>query len=154
VLALAGRYADAQHEVERALLLNARSFQTHLMKGWVAEMSGDPDAAFAAYRDGLRVAGAADAVVTRSEAAFRAGGLPGYYRMWLDYDGAGGPMSETWRAQMYVRTGDVDRAIAALEHAYQKREGALAWVNVEPSFQPLRADPRFRRIADRVGRRP
>ena len=45
-------------------------------------------------------------------------------------------MSDTWRAQLYARAGELDRAIASLEQAYQKREGALAWVNVEPAFRP------------------
>jgi hypothetical protein len=62
-------------------------------------------------------------------------------------------MSDTRRAQLYVRVGEFDRAIESLELAYQKREGALAWVNVEPSFHALRSDARFQRIAARVGRR-
>ena len=58
-----------------------------------------------------------------------------------------------WRAQLYVRVGQLDRAIEALEHAYQNREGALAWANVEPTFQALRSDARFQQIAARVRQR-
>jgi len=52
---------------------------------------------------------------------------------------------------VYVRTGDLDRALESLQQAYQKRESALAWVNVEPSFQALRSDARFQQIAAQVG---
>ena len=78
-------------------------------------------------------------------------GLPGFYRGWLNRPTGSTPMSETSRAQLYVRVGDLDRAIESLEHAYERRESALAWVNVEPTFQPLRSDARFQRIAARVG---
>jgi tetratricopeptide (TPR) repeat protein len=153
VLALGGRHDDALRQVERALQLNPRSFEAFLMKGWVSEQAGQPDAAFAAYREALPIAGVPEELRKRLETAFRADGMPGYYRVLLNGRGGGGPMSETWRAQLYVRVGELDRAIASLEQAYQKREGALAWVNVEPAFQALRADARFQQIAARVGRR-
>jgi DNA-binding winged helix-turn-helix (wHTH) protein/Tfp pilus assembly protein PilF len=152
VLALGGRHADARREIDRALQLNPQSFETHLMKGWTYELAGQPDAAFAAYRDGLRLGGAPEAALRRADAVYRAEGLAGYYRAWLNRpqpDGAA-PMSDTWRAQLYVRVGEFDRAIESLEHAFQKREGALVWVNVEPSFEPLRPDARFRQIAAHV----
>lgn len=151
VLALGGRQPEALREIERALELNPRSFETHLMKGWACEMAGQPDAAFAAYRDALRIGGVTQESLQRIEAVYRAEGLAGYHRGWLNRRGDSTPMSDTWRAQLYVRVGELDRAIEALERAYQKREGALAWVNVEPSFQALRSDARFQRIAARVG---
>ncbi len=153
VLVLDGRHGEALGEVERALLLNPRSFETHLTKGWIYEMDGQPDAAFAGYREALRIAGAPDATMRHLEAVYRAEGLSGYYRDWLERQQRRGdlPECETWRAHLYVRAGQFDRAIESLQHAYEKREGALAWVNVEPSFQPLRSDARFQQIAARVG---
>jgi len=155
VLALGGRYDEALREIERALQLNPRSFETYLMKGWTYELTGQPDAAFAAYREGLRIGGAPEEALRRIEAVYRAEGLAGYYRGWLDRQprNGSGPMSDTWRAQLYVRVGDMDRAIESLEQAYRKREGALAWVNVEPTFDVLRSDARFQHIAARVGSR-
>jgi tetratricopeptide (TPR) repeat protein len=151
VLALAGRYDDAQREIGRALQLNPRSFAAHLAQGWTHEMAGQPDAAFAAYREALRLRGFSESALRRLEAVYRAEGLRGYYRGWLHRRGGGIPMSDTGRAQLYVRAGELDRAIESLEHAYQRREGALAWVNVEPSFQVLRSNARFQQIAARVG---
>jgi tetratricopeptide (TPR) repeat protein len=151
VLALSGRHNHALHEVERALQLNPQSFEAYLMKGWACELIGQPDAAFAAYRDALRLSGVPDESLRRIEVVYRTEGLAGYYRGWLNRGGGGMPMSDTWRAQLYVRVGELDRAIESLERAYEKREGALAWVNVEPSFQPLRSNVRFQQIAARVG---
>jgi DNA-binding winged helix-turn-helix (wHTH) protein/tetratricopeptide (TPR) repeat protein len=151
VLVLGGRHTEALREIDRALELDPRSFQTLVMKGWAYEQARQPDAAFAAYRDALRLAGAPSEALEHVDAVYRAEGLPGYYRNWLNRAGAM-PMSETWRAQLYVRVGDRDRALESLEHAYEKREGALAWVNVEPSFATLRSEARFQRIAASVGR--
>ena len=151
VLGLGGHHGEALHELERALQLNPRSFTACMMKGWAWEMAGQPDAAFAAYRDGLRLGGVSEESLRNLEADYRAQGLAGCYRRWLQRGGM--PMSDTFRAQMYVRVGELDHAIESLEHACQKGEGALAWVNVEPSFRVLRSDPRFQRIAARVGRR-
>jgi tetratricopeptide (TPR) repeat protein len=152
VLALGGRYDDALREVDRALQLDPRSFEIHLMQGWTHETAGQPDAAFAAYQEALRLRGVPEEMLRQIEATYRADGLPGYYRRWLDRRGGEMPMSDTWRAQLYVRAGQLNRAIDSIEHAYQKREGALAWVNVEPSFRVLRSNARFRQIAARVGR--
>jgi transcriptional activator of cad operon len=153
VLALGGRHGEASREIERALQLNPHSSETYLMKGWACEVAGQADAAFAAYREGLRLLGVPDESLQRMAAEYRAEGLAGCYRGWLNRRGGGTLMSDTRRAQLYVRTGELDRAIESLEHAYQKREGALAWVSVDPSFQPLRSDARFQRIAAAVNRR-
>jgi DNA-binding winged helix-turn-helix (wHTH) protein len=151
VLALGGRYGDARKEVDRARQLNPQAIGAYLLEGWTFELEGQPDAAFAAYRHALRLSGAPEESLQRVDATYRAEGLPGYYRGWLNRPApAGAPMSDTWRAQLYVRAGELDRAIESLEHAYQKREGALAWVNVEPGFEPLRPDTRFQQIAARV----
>ena len=149
VLALGGHHAEALAEIDRALQLNPRSVATYLMKGWAYELAGQPDAAFSAYRDAMRISGVAEESLRTIDATYRAGGLKGYYRGWLSRRSGNTPMSETWRAQLYTRVGDLDRAIESLEQAYRKRESALAWVNVEPSFQPLRSDARFQQIAAR-----
>ncbi len=101
----------------------------------------------------MRIGGAPQESLQRMEAVYRAGGLAGYYRGWLNRRAGGAPMSDTWRAQLYVRVGELDRGIESLEHAYERREGALAWVNVEPPFDVLRSDARFQQITARVGRR-
>ena len=155
VLALGGRYDEALREIERALQLNPRKFEIYLMKGWTHEVAGQPAAAFADYREAMHIAGIPEEDVKRSEAVYQAEGLTGYFRAWLDRPPRSGstPLSDTSRARIYARVGETDKAIASLERALEKREGALAWVNVEPTFQPLRSDARFQRIAKQVGTR-
>lgn len=54
-------------------------------------------------------------------------------------------------AEIYLGLGDVDRAMEWLEKGLDERSSALARLCVNPRYDPLRADPRFRRLIDRVG---
>lgn len=38
-----------------------------------------------------------------------------------------------------------------LEKAYQDHEVEMYWLKVEPSFEPLRSDPRWQGMLDKVG---
>ncbi len=152
VLSFDGQFDAALAELDRALRLNPRHFECHMMKGWTHELAGKPDDAFAAYREGLVAAGTPKESLQRIDGVYRAEGLPGYYKLWLSRSSSGSrPLSDTWLAQIYVRTGEIDRALTSLEQAFQKRESALAWVSVDPSFRPLHADERFQRIAGKIG---
>jgi len=53
-------------------------------------------------------------------------------------------------AVLQIRLGDHDAAFEALERAYQDRRGWLAYLRVEPAVDPLRGDPRFTRLLERM----
>ncbi|HEX2077342.1 MAG TPA: hypothetical protein VHG08_06520, partial [Longimicrobium sp.] len=55
------------------------------------------------------------------------------------------------RASIHVGLNDRDRAFALLEEAVQAREGELADLGIDPSFDPLRGDPRMGRLLRRIG---
>ena len=48
----------------------------------------------------------------------------------------------------YVGLGEIDAAFAVLEQAVADADPALAHLAVEPRFEPLRADPRYRRFLE------
>jgi hypothetical protein len=54
-------------------------------------------------------------------------------------------------AKLSARLGENDTAVALLERAYAERQLSLTEVAVEPAFDPLRADARFRTLLRRVG---
>ncbi len=56
-----------------------------------------------------------------------------------------------WLGWLCAALGDRDRAFGFLEKAYQRREGLLASINVEPVLDPLRSDPRFADLVRRIG---
>jgi TolB-like protein/Tfp pilus assembly protein PilF len=54
-------------------------------------------------------------------------------------------------AIIHVALGEKDAAFAELEKAYQARDWYLPRLKVDPSFDPLRDDPRFHDLLRRVG---
>jgi len=51
---------------------------------------------------------------------------------------------------LHVALGETDAAFTWLDRAYEQRRGWLAYLNVEPMLDGLRADPRFRRLQERM----
>jgi TolB-like protein/DNA-binding winged helix-turn-helix (wHTH) protein/Flp pilus assembly protein TadD len=52
---------------------------------------------------------------------------------------------------VYVAVGRKDQAIALLQKAYAEHSSALVGIKVDPSYDPLRSDPRFQDLLRRVG---
>jgi hypothetical protein len=60
-------------------------------------------------------------------------------------------------AALYTELGDREKALAALARALETRDPMIVSVDVDPAFDPIRADRRFQEIVTRVGpgsRRP
>jgi predicted nucleic acid-binding protein len=51
---------------------------------------------------------------------------------------------------LHATLGDQDGALAWLDRAFEERRGWLAYLNVEPTLDGLRGDPRFRRLLERM----
>jgi len=47
--------------------------------------------------------------------------------------------------------GDVEGALADLEHAARRREPQILYIDAYPELQPLRGEPRFRELLTRIG---
>ena len=54
-------------------------------------------------------------------------------------------------ALIYAGLGDKDRAFAELEKAYETRDEFMVYLKIDPRLEPLRADPRFGNLAQRLG---
>ncbi len=55
-----------------------------------------------------------------------------------------------WLAKAYVGLNDKDQAFASLEKAYKERSWWLVWLKMDPAFDSLRDDPRFKELLRRV----
>jgi TolB-like protein/tetratricopeptide (TPR) repeat protein len=53
-------------------------------------------------------------------------------------------------ALAYTGLADFDEAFAALDQAWLDRDPALATLDAEPRFEPLRTDPRYRVLVERI----
>lgn len=55
-------------------------------------------------------------------------------------------------ARCLAAAGDRDGALTLLEHAYQRHEGWMMFVQADPAFAALRSDPRFKHLIVEVGK--
>lgn len=53
-------------------------------------------------------------------------------------------------AKAYVDLGEKDKAIAELNKGYEKRLSSLCWLKVEPQLDPLRSDPRYQELLQKM----
>jgi serine/threonine-protein kinase len=54
-------------------------------------------------------------------------------------------------AMGYTAVGDFDHAFACLDEALQARSAGLIYLHVDPSFEPLRSEPRFTELVQKIG---
>ena len=57
-------------------------------------------------------------------------------------------------AEIHTALGERDQAFTDLENAYNQRSSWMVWLKVEPKFDQLRGDPRFKDLVRRIGLTP
>jgi hypothetical protein len=58
----------------------------------------------------------------------------------------------SWQfALVHASLGEADEAFVALERALEERSDFIAYLDVEPHWDPIRSDPRFGDLLRRVG---
>ena len=65
-------------------------------------------------------------------------------------EAATGYVSPVAFATTYVGLGEIDKALDWAEAAYDERRGWLAYVRVNPLMDPLRGQPRFEKLVERM----
>jgi tetratricopeptide (TPR) repeat protein len=61
-----------------------------------------------------------------------------------------GYMGPTQIATIYVALGENDEALRWLEEGYRVRDGNMVLLKVWPAYDPLRGEPRFRDLLERM----
>jgi tetratricopeptide (TPR) repeat protein len=61
------------------------------------------------------------------------------------------PMDPIVIVPAYIGVGNNDQAIAWLEKAFAQHSNGLTGLKVDPTYDPLRGDPRFQDLLKRVG---
>jgi TolB-like protein len=54
------------------------------------------------------------------------------------------------KAKAYTELGDLDKAFEDLNVAYETHDSFVTWLKVEPQFDPLRSDPRYQELLQKV----
>jgi len=155
VLYFARRYDQAIDELTKALAMDPGFMGARMVLWWVYVAKGDPQAAITDLRSeiekpGLRsikklmLAFACAAAGNQEEAS----GLLWELEPKLAEEGN---RLAFLSSLTFTAMGDKDRAFAQLERAFTQREPALLFLNVTPGLDPLRSDPRFGALKERLG---
>ena len=149
----ARRYDEALAQSERTIELDPSFFYARQILGMVLLAKGELPGAIAEFEKGRQLSGdplhLALMVVAKTkmgdkniaQQALAELDKVNPDRQGLAYD----------RALVYVGVGNKEEAIRWLEQSYADRDGAnLSWINVEPILDPLRGDPRFEALVQKV----
>ena len=149
----ARRPALALEHLRKAVEMNPTAEENHRLLGLAYLSMGLLDLAEAAFREAiansdspaLSTAGLGRVAARRGDAA-RAREVLEQLHLWTR-DRYVNPAAF---AMVHIDLGELDQAFEWLDRAYQDRRGWLAYLKVEPDFDPLRSDPRFAALLARM----
>lgn len=122
------------------------------------ERKGMYDEAVAMNLKGKEFSGVKPEVLKVLRDAYAKDGIKGWWRKDLETAKVQGWASDCNSASLYALLGEKDRALAALEAAYENRDQArcqwLRTLKINPVFDTYRSDPRFQDLIRRVGLPP
>ncbi len=148
---LMGRYDQAIEQYNKA-----REFfpgQGNLDLGPSYERKGMYDQAIKEYLDKETRSGRNEQEVNALKQAYVVSGWRGYWQKRLDLSLAEArrkPVQAVILAEIYTRLGQKDQALAWLERAYEDRNMSLIFLKVDPVWEGLRSEHRFKELLRRM----
>jgi len=154
-------YNHALEQFKKAIELDPDFFVTHYHIAWLYSQLGQYQNAITELTKGRLLAGDDRFVKTASSEevalrkAFAAEGATGFWKQLLTSDEkVVRNIGEFDTPQVYARLGDRERALKWLERNYEERQTLGTLINVDPAYDSLRSDPRFRDLVQRMGLAP
>ncbi len=151
-----GRYDDALRQCRKSLDLDPNFPRAHDQLGQIYQQRGKYDEAIAEFSKALdldpgRPAAQAELARTR---ALAGGAAEVRSTLGKLIDSRTSWVTPYLAAIICLATGDKDQAFAWLNKAFAERSDQLLYLNVDPVFDGVRHDPRFRLLTQRVGLPP
>jgi serine/threonine-protein kinase len=149
----ARRDEAALDNLRRALTMDPTAEETHRLLGLVYLEQGMHDEAAASFKEAIALSpNQALALVGLSQVAARRGRLDEARAVLEELQDRSRRryVSPVALTKLYAALGDANSAFDWLEQAYRERRGWLAYLKIEPTLEPLRVDPRFPRLLERM----
>ena len=151
-LCIARRYDESMRQSQKTLEMDPRFAVAHYQLGQALEQKHRHDEAIAEFRRAIELSGGNTTFESNLANAYAlAGQKEEAMKIVKDLESRQSQDSSTNAsiALIYVGLGDNDRAMFWLNRAYQARFNPS--ILVRPVFEPLRFDPRFQGLLDRIG---
>jgi TolB-like protein/Tfp pilus assembly protein PilF len=151
----ARRYEQARYHLSRAIAMNPSAEETYRVLGLTLAIEGQLEESERVLREAVSMPGAGSYTsATLGYALARAGKRAEAERLLaalerqreLDY------VSPVALATLHLGLGQHERALDWAEKAYDERRGWLAYLTVNPLFDPVRGEPRFETLVARMPR--
>jgi serine/threonine-protein kinase len=138
----------------KTLELNEEHFHTYLDIGSAYLMQGEAEQALEWYRRGQALQTSVrsyDALIVRALAALNRREEADAIMTRLEEESKSGYLRSEVLAMGYAALGDFDHAFDRLEQAFHAHSAGLIYLHVDPGYAPLRGDPRFADLVERIG---
>ena len=155
-LLLARQYDDALTELQQRLESNPRDADMYWFRMLAWEGKGNDRQAVDAEVQALLLSGET-AAAEKLKRDFRQGGYPAVLRARLadlERKAATHYVSPVDLASLHASLGDRDRGVALLQEALHQHAPGLLWIQCDPAFDLLHADPRYRTLIHQIGLPP
>ena len=149
----ARRYDRAREHLARAIEMNPMAVESYRMLGSTLALQGESADAERVLREARTLPGAgAYTTATLGWLLGRSGQQAEAEQLLRDLEIAQqqGYVSPVAFAILHIGLGNLQQALDCAERAYDDRRGWLAYINVNPIFDPLRREPRFHSLVDRM----
>ncbi len=146
------RYDEAIAVLQKTLLTEPNFPAVHLRLWSTFRQKGKDEEAVAAAKTFFELLGDAE-VAQALQRGFGGGDYAAAMRAGaevLRQRSQAGYVQPTQIARLYAHAGDIQPALDWLERAYEERLPAMVHLAVDPDWEVLQADPRFRELRRRV----
>jgi tetratricopeptide (TPR) repeat protein len=145
----ARQYDEAILQLKKTLELDSNFINTHSFLSLVFQLKGDYAKSIEEQAKFFELNNDKESAALARE-SFAKDGWNGYLQA-MTRELKPGSLEFFLVASCYVALGERDKAFAALDQSYENREPAFAGLKVDPRLDPLRSDPRFQELVQRVG---
>ncbi len=152
-LFMARRYDEAIAQVRKTLEIDPTFYYAHYTLGMALQLKGDLPAAIAEYTKAQQLSDDLRIPVLLAAAKAQSGDKDAAKQMLAQLEELNRHryVRSYWRALLYLSLGKHDEAIRWLEKGVADHEGLeIAWIKVDPMLDPLRGDPRFDVLLQKV----
>jgi tetratricopeptide (TPR) repeat protein len=151
----ARKYEQARYHVDRAIAMNPTAEETYRIQGLIFTLDKQYSAAERVLREALALAPecASYSKATLAYSLACAGDLSYARQIATELDEkmrTEDYVSPVELATVYIALGDTQKALDWVERTVDDRRGWAAYLRVHPILDPLRAEPRFKAIVQRM----